>query len=207
MRIQGFAARRAMACRRPIPLSLFAVALGWALLGAPQARATTYNVSVTQGADSISGSITTDGATGALSLSDLTAWNLEVNNGAGDVNLLGPGGGQNSSSELTVGLLVATASKLSFLFDSNSQDGFFQIASYSGCPGCTFFDLGARGTGSGYITIFSNGSYGPGNGVAYTGSDVIGTAAATPLPAALPMFAGGAGLLGFLVRRRRRKTA
>ena len=31
--------------------------------------------------------------------------------------------------------------------------------------------------------------------------------AATPLPAALPMFAGGLGMVGFLARRRKRKTA
>lgn len=32
-------------------------------------------------------------------------------------------------------------------------------------------------------------------------------ASATPLPAALPLFAGGAGLIGLLARRRKRKTA
>jgi hypothetical protein len=30
---------------------------------------------------------------------------------------------------------------------------------------------------------------------------------ATPIPAALPLFAGGLGMLGFLARRRKRATA
>ena len=35
----------------------------------------------------------------------------------------------------------------------------------------------------------------------------LGAVGATPVPAALPMFAGGVGLIGFLARRRKRKTA
>ena len=38
------------------------------------------------------------------------------------------------------------------------------------------------------------------------GLDNISFAAATPLPAALPLFAGGLGMIGLLARRRKRKA-
>jgi hypothetical protein len=37
-------------------------------------------------------------------------------------------------------------------------------------------------------------------------TDQILAVAATPIPAALPLFAGGLGLMGFLARRRKRNV-
>jgi hypothetical protein len=192
---------------------------GMALLGAAQANAAsfTYNVDVVQGADSITGTITTD-KLGFLANGDLTGWNLEVNNGngAGAVNLLGPGVGQNSvNTELYSNLLEATNTQLLFLFDSNSAYGLFEIwtYSYSPCPNCTFFDLYALGTGSGYITVYVNPPpggnlqpYGPGSLIPYTGTDVIGTTAATPLPATAWLLFGGLAGLGFFAYRGTKKN-
>jgi hypothetical protein len=192
---------------------------GLVLLGASHARATTYDVSITQGVDSISGTITTDGATGSLSVSDISGWNLSVNSGTGTVGLLGPGAGQNSNVTLDgAGLLTATNSQLSFLFDSDSTAGFFQISTvpnYIACPSCTFFDLGAYGgtagpfADSGYITLYANSSYGAGSGgAAYTGSDLIGTAeTAAPLPATVWLLLSGIIGLGFFVRRGKTSTS
>jgi len=63
------------------------------------------------------------------------------------------------------------------------------------------------------ITIGINGwAYGPGSGAWYsqvdfgatlTTSGAVSIVAETPLPAALPLFIGGAGLLGLLARRRK----
>jgi hypothetical protein len=191
---------------------------GLVLLGVSHARATTYDVSITQGVDSISGTITTDGATGSLLVSDISGWNLSVNSGAGTVGLLGPGAGQNSNVTLDgAGLLTATNSQLSFLFDSDSTAGFFQISTspnYVTCPDCTFFDLGAYGgsagpfSDTGYITAYANSSYGAGGGAAYTGSDLIGTAeTATPLPATVWLLLSSIIGLGFFVRRGKRSTS
>lgn len=49
-----------------------------------------------------------------------------------------------------------------------------------------------------------------GNGIITVGAPQIqqgGNAGATPLPAALPLFAGGLGVIGLVARRNRRKTA
>ena len=40
-----------------------------------------------------------------------------------------------------------------------------------------------------------------------SGISVTGVNNATPLPAALPLFAGGLGVMGLLARRRKRKAA
>jgi hypothetical protein len=71
--------------------------------------------------------------------------------------------------------------------------------------------------GTNDITIGINGwAYGPGSGAWYsqvefgatlTTSGDVSIVAETPLPAALPLFIGGAGLLGFLVRRRKAASA
>jgi hypothetical protein len=56
---------------------------------------------------------------------------------------------------------------------------------------------------------FYNGPYGNASSEAGGGGAVSGgvNIAATPLPGALPLFAGGLGVMGFLARRRKRKSA
>jgi len=71
----------------------------------------------------------------------------------------------------------------------------------NGDPGINFFDLLG-------VLVFS----GPGSapvfspGVFVVGDDTL-TVTATPLPAALPLFATGLGALGWIARRRKRKNA
>jgi hypothetical protein len=57
------------------------------------------------------------------------------------------------------------------------------------------------------ISIIMQNGDGLWDGVRVSFSDVQGITAATPLPAALPMFAGGLGALGMLGWRRKRKAA
>ena len=81
-------------------------------------------------------------------------------------------------------------------------------------------DLDTKGLGftiaAGTIDIFSffapnstNVTVGNNFGESAPGGFGVGTFAitATPLPAALPMFAGGLGLVGMMARRKKRKTA
>jgi hypothetical protein len=48
--------------------------------------------------------------------------------------------------------------------------------------------------------------YGTGIGSTIDGHVTINDVAATPLPAALPLFASGLGMFGFLVRRKKRNA-
>jgi hypothetical protein len=57
--------------------------------------------------------------------------------------------------------------------------------------------------GVGYFLMQLNGGAHPLSSFSLTLTDT----STTPLPAALPLFAGGAGLIGLLARRRKRKTA
>src|SRR5450759_2196008 len=58
--------------------------------------------------------------------------------------------------------------------------------------------LAGLNAGDAYLNIHS---------MLFPGGEIRGFLAATPVPAALPLFAGGLGLRGFLPRRRKRKSA
>jgi hypothetical protein len=149
---------------------------------------------------SLTGTITTDGTIGVLAQSNITAFDLTVTaiGASGEITNL-----NNFISPFLGGSAVsATAAALSFDFSAN---GFFQIANASAA-------FSACGTGN----LCS-----PNNEVALealvAGSTSLETlvqqgqtvefASATPLPGALPLFASGAGVVGFFGWRRKRKVA
>src|ERR1700691_4287227 len=99
---------------------------GMGLLSASQANASsiTYNVDILSGTQSIVGTITTDGSSGNLLLSDITNWDLVGNQtGGAYVTMLGPSSGNNSTAVAAPAWtgLVATATTLSFLFESTTE--------------------------------------------------------------------------------------
>ena len=148
---------------------------------------------------SLTGTITTDGAIGALTQADITAFDLTVtvNGASGTITNL-----NNIFSSFLVGSAVsASANGLSFDFSAN---GKFQI--YNGS-----FEFFACGTGNLctpnndlQLVMFSPN---------FTDLDfpqdgqTVQFASATPLPAALPLFASGLGALGLLGWRKKRKAA
>jgi len=81
-----------------------------------------YNVDLTVGAGSVTGTITTDGNTGTLGTSDIVDWSLLLNNGSSTFTLHGPLSGNNSGDLLVGSDLTATISGLFFNFVS-SDDG------------------------------------------------------------------------------------
>jgi hypothetical protein len=91
------------------------------LLGAALCSAgpITYNVNQTVGSGGVTGTIQTDGATGALGNADVIGWDLFLNDGSGIFELT-----TANSTFFTGGDLSATASDLLFNF-TNSDSGFF----------------------------------------------------------------------------------
>jgi hypothetical protein len=192
-----------------------------ALFGMSQAEASTvYDVSFSFSENNVTvnGTITTN-ATGTLGPSNITAWSLTVNFSSPPIPVtLTPA---NSTLMLTGSDLTATSSALSFNF-AGTDSGVLEFASSGGVGE---FDALPNGN-----VIYEAGGYscdgfgGPQDFCAQewaapedgtvataeeTGTVVIGTAAVstTPLPAALPLFATGLGVMGLFGWRRKRQTA
>lgn len=77
----------------------------------------TYDVSQTVGVGSVTGTIETDGNTGTLAQTDITAFNLLVNNGTGTFDLTN----SNAAPILNGSDLTATATQLSFNFGAGDE--------------------------------------------------------------------------------------
>jgi hypothetical protein len=160
-----------------------------------------------------SGTITTDGNTTIpLSASDITSWNITLP-GIHFPITLNP---TNSTLSLTPGALTATATALLFNFSDTaaSQLTFSSISnpgnylsypdSASPCTidfSTTFSDIVEQLTEPGCCNTQTTS--GPLSGT----TEIASAPAATPLPAALPLFAPGLGVMGLLGWRRKRKPA
>jgi len=77
----------------------------------------TYDVSQTVGVGSVTGTIETDGNTGALAVGDIMAFNLLVNNGTGTFDLTN----SNATPTIFQSDLSATATQLSFNFGAGDE--------------------------------------------------------------------------------------
>jgi hypothetical protein len=169
------------------------------LLGISQGEATTYNIDIVDGESSLIGTISTDGTTGPLLASDITDWDLTVDAaGSGEGVLLGPDSGNNSAlgSQDTQFALSATATSLNFNFEDTASSYFYFLA-----PSGTFAQLvdAYYSSPDGYVQLAAGGF-----GTSFSISDTqIGTV--TPLPAALPLFATGLGVIGLLAWRQKRQ--
>lgn len=182
--------------------SLATALLAGAILALPLkagASPITYTLNDAVGSGGITGTITTNGAIGTLSESDLTAWNVIVSDGTNAFDLTG------TNSTLSVGGADLSASTTQLLFDFGDVAGGYlfmqspQIGEngpyacfISNFPGC--FETSA-------IVLNSTfGTDGPGNPyAAMTGDQVIGSA--IPEPGTVLLL--GMGLAGFLAIGRR----
>jgi len=175
------------------------IILSLGILGStPAGASTTYSVNGAPGnVLGVTGTITTDGNSGFLSASDIMNWSLTIPATSGGVTFTL----NNTNSSVTAGtnLVFATPATLSFNFSNSTLTTFaFQNASqYS----VSWFAFG--GTTGGMQEIGDGPcSFCFANSPPLFGTEIIGIA---PLPAGLPLFATGVGLLGLLGWRKRKK--
>jgi hypothetical protein len=157
------------------------------------------------GTGSVTGTITTDGTTATsptyLSLSNIIGWHLNITIG-GSSSILDPSNSEILSPSGVTGL-SATESDLYFNYTAYigllGTSNFFEFYDPTGTNAYLYF---VGGDGSGYLQAYTPAP-------AFTdkiGNEPIAEVATTPLPAALPMFSAGLGLVGWLARRKKRKT-
>ena len=111
--------------------------------------------------------------------------------------------------------LSATPTTLSFNFDDTSPSAFLAFGSSTcfPCAAVYYIPVGGSVTGTGQLQLCSLPdvttpacAVGTNDGISERSGTLV-IANATPLPAALPLFASGLGALGLLARRRKRKAA
>jgi len=182
------------------------------LLGATRAEASTfYSVSDSAGPLGLTGFIETDSHTGILGSADITGWSLTVSGDAGGPVTVTP---SNSSFSVCPGTLVSpcgagvlTATATDLFFDFSSSQNYFIGFIDPGNVGIQYETEGWHGFGSGvfvvgvFTTDFDNQTE------SRAGNQIIASVSQTPLPAALPLFAGGFGVIGLIAGRRKRKAA
>ena len=186
-------------------LKLCSVVSLMALFGVAQARATTFDLENLQIAPSysVTGTITTDGATGALLQSDIVSWGLTINTGNVPAAVVDGFAGLGSTSASSYSGLALTVVGTGLFFNySLSTPSFFEIGTLVPLANANVVLIDA---GQGGPILQFTDSVTPQSTSSETGNVQIGSAevSATPLPATLPLFAGGLGFVGFLTRRKK----
>jgi hypothetical protein len=183
------------------------------LASAPvQANSYNFNVSFTLGGDPITGTITTDtDSPGALFSSDITAWSFNIGGGccAGYNSISGNPSDtdyQPTNNGTTPLVLVdggsainydyATASTVGIQFANNGL-GLNLFTYFNGPGAIQWYWVPLNGSCCQDVT--QNTSLGT--------QFQVATLTATPIPAALPLFATGLGAMGLFGWRRKRKNA
>ncbi|WP_420383117.1 PEPxxWA-CTERM sorting domain-containing protein [Novosphingobium sp.] len=167
--------------------------------GAANAAPIVYDVSLPSPSTwTLSGTITTDGAIGALSVADITAFDLTATNGSTTASCISGGSCALYGSSGFSG----SATQLTWDFSASPQpEAAFQL------PG-SFICFGPSGGLCAYGNQGNVAAYSvSGNNTAqtYTGVQVLGSvaaAAAVPEPATWAMMLAGFGLIGFAARKR-----
>jgi hypothetical protein len=187
------------------------------LVGISDARATTYNFDFST--INVSGSITTDGATGTLTASDITSW--VINQTDDTVHFPSSVNPSNSNVTVTGGGLTATTTGLFFDFSAtdNSLVNFSSPNFFGGGGGLSlqFCDAATPCLNQNLAQAFSRielvliapGCCSTSTSILEAGSVEIAAASTvvTPLPPALSLFAMGIGIIGLSRWRARKKTA
>ncbi|HSD54554.1 MAG TPA: PEP-CTERM sorting domain-containing protein [Burkholderiales bacterium] len=163
-----------------------------------------YNVNLSVGSGSATGTITTDGTFGVLSGANILDWNILLDGNPGGLfTLLGPGSGNNSAVAVVGSNLVGSAADLTFDFGAATGYTLFQNPTTGSSINYLCFAAQLCGNFSHAINLGTNVfgvNTNPQEGVA-----VVATAATSvPEPATLALI--GFAMLGILLVRRRQKV-
>lgn len=183
----------------PVP----ALAIGVVTIPIP----VTYNVNLSGNGETLTGTITTDGATGLLQASDILGFNLsaagaislDVNSNTMLFSCPFTGGCElqsNGNQLIATTQGLTTQSEIDFNRTTIFNDNSIRIASD---PGPTFVDTQVivfSPSGSPLVMINDPGA----------ASLVVGTVAAVPEPQTYALMLAGLGLVGFVARRRKQRA-
>jgi hypothetical protein len=186
-------------------LKFLCLLAGMISLGLSAAGATTFDVAASVGQGFYSGFIQTDGTTGPITAGNITGFDLHLNDGISAFELIGQQNGvPNSQVSSDQGNLSVVANNMFFNFSGLS--GFLLFEAFASPNQFLCFGAVGECTSSGSaIALFAGGQT---VSAAQSGNTLIGTAVtATPLPAALPLFATGLAMTGLLGWRKKRKAA
>ncbi|MGA2813472.1 MAG: PEP-CTERM sorting domain-containing protein [Candidatus Acidiferrum sp.] len=183
----------------------FIIPLLLLVLGAPaalRADTTYYLTGLDIAGQTITGTISTDGNTGALSFTDVNSFSWGIQNASSATG--GPGGtvseqGKSPDVSGTGSGFTATASGLFFDFDNSQQSTLIFRNALDGFELCLFTDEGCDPPGSGELLSLSGSS----NAVTgLSGNVMIASVTSTPEPRTSGLVLIGMGGLLLLMRKR-----
>lgn len=176
-----------------VPAALLSVAL------AMPAKATVYVVNLSGGGGTATGTISTDGTIGALSVANITGWSLDLTSGANDAAIKSSGA---SRVRMFGSGLTATSAGLFFDFSATNY-AIFELWPSVGTLNFLCFTGGVNcGGATNQISIGASNEV---STVAKTGVQqiaAVASVASVPEPASWALMIGGLGLVGMSMRRR-----
>jgi len=186
-----------------------AVAVIALLGGTPALAATkTYDMAEITSDFAITGSIVTDGNFGVLTQADILSWNLAINFfGVGVTHVIGPTSVPLGRVAFQGSALTADNFGLFWNFNDASGSMEFQLFDQSNHVSLVDLETGVLLAQVQDIFGHSHTSFiTPSGNLQFAIDPTAFDAIATPLPAALPLFATGLGVLGLLGWRRKRRA-
>ena len=187
--------------RRSTSHSAWSVVVAFGLLGVlttllpdtAQAMTTTYNVNLSDPNETITGSVTTDGATGPLAISDIQSWTFDASGVTGSFNVASSDASASISCPTGVCGLSSSGSLISLDTASNSETDFI------GTYGEIVFSANGGASPSYYV---SADYLSPNLNPPYTFSVAANMPiASVPEPTEVLLLMVGLGLLGLIGRR------
>ncbi len=183
-------------------IALAALALLVAAAPGVHAAPITYDLSFTAGPDTLTGTIQTDGALGAIRATDITAWAFTVAGpDAISINSSAPGGILACNA-----VTCFAASAASLTFDFGSAAAIDTFADYTGLVGFVGAGNPKPTSPASIFSCAGNSSYdctsAYTNSYTFNGDGVVATAATVPEPGTLALFVLGLAGAGLVKRRK-----